>query len=213
MTQQLDDYILAHISPEPPHLAKLDRDTHLYRLYPHMCSGHLQGRVLAMLAAMCGARRVLEIGTYSGYATQCLAEGLPDDDCHVHTIEVDDEAEDFIRRHLDESPVKHRITLHMGDALALIPQLGEQYGPFDLVLIDANKRDYCRYYDLVLPLLPSGGIILADNTLWAGKVAQRGKRDAQTRGIEQFNRKIAADPRVSVVMLPVRDGLSVIRKK
>lgn len=209
MTEELEEYILRHIDAEPEHLARLDRDTHVRLLYPRMCSGHLQGRLLKMLVRMINPRQVLELGTYSGYATQCLAEGLLRPDAHVDTIEIDDELEDFIREHLAQSPVASRISLHLGDAVQILEQLQRQY---DLIYIDANKRDYLAYYDLALAHLMPGGYILADNTLWDGKVTDPAVHDAQTQGIRAFNDRVAADPRVEKVILPLRDGLTVIRK-
>jgi len=210
MTEQLEQYILAHIDPEPHHLARLDRDTHVRLLYARMCSGHLQGRLLKMLVRMVNPCRVLELGTYSGYATQCLAEGLLRDDAHVDTIEIDDELEDFIRKHLACSPVAARITLHIGDAVDILQRLDRQ---FDLIYIDANKRDYVAYYDLAMAHLAEGGYIIADNTLWDGKVTDPAAHDAQTRGIRAFNDLVARDPRVERVILPLRDGLTLVRKK
>lgn len=209
MTEELEEYILQHIDAEPEHLARLDRDTHVRLLYPRMCSGHLQGRLLKMLVRMVNPTNVLELGTYSGYATQCLAEGLLRDDAHVDTIEIDDELEDFIRQHLSQSPVVNRITLHIGDAVQILQQLQRQY---DIIYIDANKRDYLAYYDLAMIHLMPGGYILADNTLWDGKVADSEAHDAQTRGIRAFNDRVATDPRVERVILPLRDGLTIIRK-
>lgn len=210
MTEELEEYILTHIDAEPAHLAQLDRDTHLRLLYPRMCSGHLQGRLLKMLVRMINPCHVLELGTYGGYATQCLAEGLLRDDAHIDTIEIDDELEDFIRRHLSHSPVAGRITLHIGDAVEILNRLDRQ---FDLIYIDANKRDYLAYYDLAMAHLVPGGFIIADNTLWDGKVCDPASHDAQTRGIREFNDCVAADPRVEKVILPLRDGLTLIRKK
>ena len=212
MTQELEDYILQHIDCEPPHLARLDRDTHVRLLYPRMCSGHLQGRLLKMLTRMINPLNVLELGTYSGYATQCLAEGLLRPDAHVDTIEIDDELEDFIVGHLGQSPVGHRITLHIGDCNDIVPTLG---GDFDLVFIDANKRQYVDYFNLVIDHVKPGGFIIADNTLWDGKVADlHGKKlDPQTQGILNFNNLVAANPRVETVILPLRDGLTIMYKK
>ena len=210
MTQELEDYILAHIDAEPEHLHQLDRDTHIQLLYSRMCSGHLQGRVLKMLVRMIRPKRVLELGTYSGYASQCLAEGLLDDDAIVHTIEVEDELEDFLREHFAKSPVGERIKLHIGDCNEIVPQLG---GEFDLVFIDANKRQYVNYFNLVIDHVKPGGFIIADNTLWDGKVTDPVEHhDAQTRGICAFNDLVADDPRVQRVILPLRDGLTIIRK-
>ena len=209
MTEELEEYILQHIDAEPEHLAQLDRDTHVRLLYPRMCSGHLQGRLLKMLVRMINPQHVLELGTYSGYATQCLAEGLLRDEAHIDTIEIDDELEDFIRQHLSESPVASRITLHIGDAVEILSGLNRQ---FDLIYIDANKRDYLAYYDLAMSHLVPGGYIIADNTLWDGKVADPACHDPQTLGIRAFNDRVASDPRVEKVILPLRDGLTLIRK-
>ena len=211
MNEQLNDYILNHIDAEPEHLYRLERDTHLRLLYSRMCSGHLQGRLLKMLVRMAKPERILELGTFSGYSAQCLAEGLLSDDAQVHTIEIEDELEDFLRQHFADSPVGHRIHLHIGDASQILPQLNLM---FDLVFIDANKRHYPQYYELVLPWLTPGGCIIADNTLWDGKVAEpHAKIDPQTEGILSFNQMVAADPRVEKVIIPVRDGLTIIYKK
>ncbi len=211
MNEQLNDYILNHIDAEPEHLYRLERDTHLRLLYSRMCSGHLQGRLLKMLVRMAKPERILELGTFSGYSAQCLAEGLLSGDAQVHTIEIEDELEDFLRQHFADSPVGHRIHLHIGDACQILPQLNLM---FDLVFIDANKRHYPQYYELVLPWLTPGGFIIADNTLWDGKVAEpHAKIDPQTEGILSFNQMVAADPRVEKVIIPVRDGLTIIYKK
>ena len=211
MNEQLNDYILNHIDAEPEHLYRLERDTHLRLLYSRMCSGHLQGRLLKMLVRMAKPERILELGTFSGYSAQCLAEGLLSDDAQVHTIEIEDELEDFLRQHFADSPVGHRIHLHIGDASQILPQLNLM---FDLVFIDANNRHYPQYYELVLPWLTPGGFIIADNTLWDGKVAEpHAKIDPQTEGILSFNQMVAADPRVEKVIIPVRDGLTIIYKK
>ena len=211
MDELLKQYVLAHIDAEPENLRRLDRDTHLQLLYSRMCSGHLQGRLLKMLVRMINPRRVLELGTYSGYSALCMAEGLLRDDACIHTIEIEDELEDFLREHFAQSPVGHRINLHIGDAVKV---LGEMEGDFDLAFIDANKRDYVDYYDLVLPRIAPGGFIIADNTLWDGKVVDWGKHlDAQTAGILAFNDRVASDPRVEVVIVPLRDGLTIIHKK
>lgn len=212
MTQELEDYILNHIDAEPEHLHELDRDTHIKLLYSRMCSGHLQGRMLKMLVRMIRPRRVLELGTYSGYSAQCLAEGLLDDDAHVHTIEIEDELEDFLLEHFAKSPVGDRITLHIGDCKEILARINE---PFDLVFIDANKRQYIDYYNLVIDHVKPGGFIIADNTLWDGKVTdlQGKKLDPQTKGILDFNDLVASDPRVETVILPLRDGLTILYKK
>lgn len=206
MQTDLTEYIEAHISAEPPHLQRLYRDTYLHRLYPRMCAGHVQGRLLKMLTAMIAPRRVLELGTFSGYSALCIAEGMQPDG-EVHTVEIDDEAADSLRTLFADAPGA-RITLHTGDALQVVPGLPSGW---DMVYIDANKRHYTDYYDMVLPLVRPGGFILADNTLWDGKVAT-GSRDPQTLGIERFNDAVARDPRVETAIIPLRDGLTLLRK-
>ena len=206
MQTDLTDYIESHISAEPPHLQKLYRDTWLHRLYPRMCAGHVQGRLLKMLTAMIAPTRVLELGTFSGYSAMCIAEGM-DQSGEVHTVEIDDEQADSLRELFATAPGA-RITLHIGDALAVVPSLP---GGWDMVYIDANKRQYTEYFDMVLPLVRQGGFILAGNTLWDGKVAT-GSHDPQTLGIERFNDAVARDPRVETAIIPIRDGLTLLRK-
>ena len=211
MQEELEDYILKHIDAEGDDLRRLNRETHLYHLRPRMCSGHLQGRMLKMMVRMIRPQHILELGTFTGYSALCLAEGLADDSCRLDTIEIDDELEDFIRAHFDASPLAPRINLHIGDARDVLPTIE---GDFDLVFIDANKREYCQYYEMVFPRVASGRFIIADNTLWDGKVVDWGKKlDAQTEGILRFIDMIAADDRVEKVILPVRDGLTIIYKK
>ena len=201
---------MSHIDEEPAELARIDHDTHVQNYYWHMCSGHLQGRLIKMLTRMIKPRRVLEIGTFSGYSALCLAEGLPDDDCRVDTIEVNDEQEDFIREHLASSPYGKRIRLHIGDAFDIVPSLSERY---DLVFIDANKRQYVEYYNLAMDYLNDGGYIIADNTLWAGKVVDpKAQRETQTQGILAFNEQVKKDSRVEQVIIPMRDGLTLIHR-
>ena len=210
MTEELEEYILAHISPEGEMLRRLNRETHLYHLSPRMCSGHLQGRLLKMFVRMIAPKAILELGTFTGYSALCLAEGIAPDGV-VHTIEIDDELEDFIRAHFDASEYGSRIVLHIGDAEQIIPTLDTR---FDLVFIDANKRDYVAYYEMAMQVLNPGGFIIADNTLWDGKVVTcTEKIDAQTAGILAFNDHVAADDRVEVVIIPLRDGLTIIHKK
>ena len=209
--QQLDDYILSHIDPEPEHLYRLWRATNLELLNGRMASGHLQGRLLKMLVEMIRPRRILEVGTFSGYSALCLAEGLADDDCAVYTFEVNDEVEDFARRWIDASPYASRVHLIIGDALTEAPRLGLS---FDLVFIDGDKRTYVDIYEMALSLIPSGAFILADNTLWDGHVVDTAyDRDHQTQGIRHFNDHLSCDTRVEKVILPLRDGLTLIRKK
>ncbi len=210
MTEELEDYILAHIDEEGEFLKNLDRETHLYHLRPRMCSGHLQGRLLKMFVRMIRPQRILELGTFTGYSAVSLAEGLAEGG-ELHTIEIDDELEDFIREHFAKSPVAEKLHLHVGDARELIPQLNMK---FDLVFMDANKREYTEYYNLVFDYVTPGGFIIADNTLWDGKVVDYGKKlDAQTEGILNFNDFVKNDDRVEKVILPIRDGLTLIRKK
>ena len=206
----IEEYILSHSDDEGALLKALERDAHVNLLRPRMLSGHLQGRILKMFCRMMQPRRVLELGTYTGYATLCLAEGLPEDGL-VHTLEINDEMEDFIFKYLNQSPLQEKIRVHFGDAMEIIPQLDEQ---FDLVFIDADKRLYSAYYDLVFPKVRAGGLILADNTLWDVKVVDTiPASDKQSLGILAFNEKIKQDERVEKVILPLRDGLTMIWKK
>lgn len=211
MQDDLNDYISAHISPEPTLLTETYRHTNLYHLYPRMCSGHVQGRFLKMLTAMIAPRRVLEIGTFTGYATLCLAEGMPEGG-ELHTLEIDDELEDELLDRFGRSDYADRISLHIGDALELIEPVSRGR-EWDLVLIDANKRLYCDYFRRVWPYVRHGGYVLADNTLWDGKVIEQPvPADAQTRGIMAFNDMAAALPDSELTILPLRDGLTIIRK-
>lgn len=210
MDQELENYILGHIDEEGELLSLLNRDAHVNLLRPRMLSGHLQGRILKMFCRMLRPVRILEIGTYTGYATLCLAEALPDEG-EIHTIEINDELEDFIQKHLNRSELRNKVHLHIGDAMDIIPGLA---GSFDLVFIDADKRLYNDYYDLVFEKVRPGGLIIADNTLWDGKVlTEPHHTDMQTIGIKSFNDKIASDDRVEKVIIPLRDGLTLIWKK
>ncbi len=209
-TDELEKYILSHIDNEGELLAKLDRDAHVKLLRPRMLSGHLQGRVLKMLCRIMSPHRVLEIGTYTGYATLCMAEALQEG-ARIDTIEINDEMEDFIMKYVNESPDKNKIRLIIGDATEVIPSLEETY---DMVFIDADKRMYSTYYELVFPIVRPGGLILADNTLWSGKVTEElTHSDKQTESILDFNKQMKEDPRVEKVILPLRDGLTMIWKK
>lgn len=212
MTPELEEYILKHIDAEPPHLRKLARDVNVYLLYPRMCSGHLQGRILHMLTTMIAPKRVLELGTYAAYSALSIAGAL-EKGAELHTIEVDDEMEDFITEKLEGAPGGEKVFLHIGDALQLIPELS-MGGMWDLVFIDANKRHYIQYYEEVMKYMRPGGYIFADNTLWDGKVTDpEHNHDAQTSGIVKFNDLVANDTRVERVILPLRDGLTIIRVK
>jgi len=206
----VEDYILSHTDAEPEYLAKVNRDTHLKLINPRMLSGHLQGRVLSMFCKMIQPHNILELGTFTGYSALCMAESLPENGI-LHTIECDDELEDFIKQNFSASEYNDKIKLHIGDALQVIDKLDIT---FDLVFIDADKREYLAYYEAVLPKLRSGGFILADNTLWDGKVLQKVENnDKQTIEIMRFNDFVSSDNRVEKVMLPLRDGLTIIRKK
>lgn len=210
---KIEEYISGHIDREPDNLHRVYRRVNTELLYSRMCSGHIQGRLLKMLTRMIRPHRVLELGTYAGYSALCIAEGLDSDNDHVDTIELEDELEDFIMRSLDESEYGKRVRLHIGDALELLPGLLRE-NSYDMVYIDANKRHYVEYYELLIESLRSGAFILADNTLWDGKVADECKHnDAQTLGIMAFNDLVAADDRVEKVILPLRDGLTLIYKK
>lgn len=210
MDESIERYILDHIDNEGDYLRALYRDTHVKLLRPRMASGHLQGRMLKMFVRMIRPRQIIEIGTYSGYSALCLAEGLEEGGM-VHTFEINDEQEDFTRPWLEGSPYADRIKFHIGDALELVPRLDLHC---DMAFMDGNKRNYIDYYEMLLPRLPSGGYILADNTLWDGHVLEQAQpSDRQTIGIQAFNDLIAADNRVEKVILPLRDGLTIIRKK
>lgn len=208
----IEEYILGHIDSEPANLHRLYRRVNTGLLYSRMCSGHLQGRLLKMLTRMIRPHRVLELGTYAGYSALCIAEGLADDSDRVDTIELDDELEDFIMQAFAESDYGCRVKLHIGNAMEIMPRLFAD-NDYDMVYMDANKRNYVEYYELLMEHLRSGAFILADNTLWDGKVAETGShRDAQTEGIITFNNLVAGDRRVEKVILPLRDGLTLIRK-
>lgn len=210
----LDEYISAHSSPENAVLEAITRDTHVHVLNPHMLSGHVQGRVLSMISHMIRPKRILELGTFTGYSALCLAEGLAEGGKLV-TIEHNDELEETIRRNLSRSSLADRIELRIGDACSQIEDLRLKIEDlsFELVFIDADKREYCAYLDLVYPLVPVGGFILADNTLWDGHIIDPAyDKDKQTLGLRAFNDKVKEDDRFEQVILPLRDGLTMIRK-
>lgn len=209
MTEALERYILAHTEPEPEYLYRLWRATNIYTIHGRMASGHLQGRLLKMLVRMIRPKNILEIGTFSGYSAISMAEGLADDG-HLYTFEINDEMEDFTRPWIEGSEVADKISFIIGDALTEAPKLGIA---FDLVFMDGDKRTYRDCYEMVMTLLKPGGYILADNTLWDGHVVDHAyDRDKQTQGIETFNDYMARDERVEQVILPLRDGLTIIRK-
>lgn len=210
LPDNIQQYILDHIDKEPDHLTELSRDTYASMLFPRMLSGHLQGRILKMLCEMIKPQHILEIGTYTGYSALCMAEALPDKGS-IDTIEINDELETFIIKHLEGSGYKEKINLLIGDALDIIPDLNKTW---DLVFIDGNKRSYIDYYQLVFDKLNTGAYIIADNVLWGGKVLEQvDVKDVQTQGIIAFNEMIAKDERVEKVIFPIRDGFTLIRKK
>ncbi|MCR4583916.1 MAG: class I SAM-dependent methyltransferase [Prevotella sp.] len=209
MTDELESYILQHSEPEPDYLYRLWRATNLRTVHGRMASGHLQGRLLKMFVTMIRPKTILEIGTFSGYSAISMAEGLGEDG-RLYTFEINDEMEPFTRPWIEGSPVAAKIDFRIGDALTEAPQLGIT---FDMAFIDGDKRTYCECYEMVMTLLRAGGFILADNTLWDGHVTDHAyDRDSQTQGIDRFNSHVAADPRVTTVMLPLRDGLTIVRK-
>ena len=206
----LEDYILQHIEPEPEYLHRLWRATNVHTIHGHMVSGHLQGRLLKMLVQMMQPQNVLEVGTFSGYSAICMAEGLGPEG-HVWTFEVNDEMEEFTRPWIENSAVADRITFSIGDANIEAPKLGIV---FDMAFIDGDKRTYVETYETVLGLVRTGGLILADNTLWDGHITDPAyERDHQTAGIRRFNDHVAADERVETLILPLRDGLTMLIKK
>ena len=200
-------------SPQGEALDWLQKQTNIRTNHARMLSGPVQGRFLKMIVEMCGARRVLELGSFTGYSGICLASGLPEDG-HLDTLEINDELEDLILEGFSRAGLRERISLHIGDCLETLKRFREEgREPYDLVFIDANKRDYPEYYEIVFDLVRPGGWILADNVLWDGKVAMDPlPQDRQTLGIDSFNRRVASDPRVESVIIPIHDGLNLIHK-
>ena len=207
-TKPLEEYILQHIDKEPDFLKKLTRETNLRTTNPRMISGHLQGRMLKMFCNMVSPARILEIGTFTGYSAICMAESLSEKG-ELHTIEINDEMEDFLIRVFEESGQKEKIHLHIGDALEIIPKMNLI---FDIAFIDGNKRHYLDYFHAVYPKLRMGGIIIADNILWDEHVLDMERKDDLTEGIRRFNDYIMSDDRLEKVIIPVRDGITLIRK-
>ncbi len=206
----IEQYILDHSDPEDPLLAELNRETNLKVLRPRMLSGHLQGKILEMISKMIRPQKILEIGTYTGYSAICLAKGLQKNGI-LHTIEINDELEHFIRKYLQKARLESQIYLHIGNALEIIPKLNQN---FDLIFIDGDKRQYSAYYHAIFDYVKPGGFILADNVLWSGKVIElESPDDEYTKGIFTFNKLITKDNRVEKIILPLRDGLTLIRKK
>lgn len=208
LDKEMVDYVEQHTSPEPELLRKINRDTHAHVLMPRMLSGHLQGRVLATFSHMIRPKAVLEIGTYTGYSALCLAEGLQDQGT-LHTIDINEELEEKVRGYFQESPYHHQIHYHIGNALEIIPQLKAAW---DIIFIDADKKNYVKYFDLVIDQLQPGGFIIVDNVLWSGKVVDPNKKDKDTEAIRSFNDNVHQDKRVENVLFPLRDGLMVLRK-
>ncbi len=205
----IDRYILDHTSPEEDYLNELDRETHRKVLHPRMLSGHLQGQILSMISCMIRPKHILEIGTFTGYSALCLAKGLVGGG-KLHTIEIDDELHTLAQKYFLQSGMANYIVQHTGDARNIIPTINES---FELVFIDADKREYCDYYHLIFDHIPVGGFLLADNVLWDGKVVEpEAASEDQTRGILEFNDLVQNDPRVRNVILPVRDGIMLVQK-
>ena len=210
MTDELERYIAEHIDAEGDYLYRLWRATNVHTIHGRMASGHLQGRLLKMMVEMIKPKNILEVGTFSGYSALCMAEGL-EPGGKVWTFEINDEMEDFTRPWIEGSPVADRVNFIIGDANVEAPKLGIY---FDMAFIDGDKRTYIETYETVLPLMRAGGFVLADNTLWDGHVVDPAyAHDQQTQGIDLFNRHVAADERVEKVILPIRDGLTIIRKR
>ncbi|AWI24668.1 O-methyltransferase [Flavobacterium pallidum] len=208
LSDDLENYIEQHSEKEPELLAKLNKETYQKILLPRMLSGHFQGRVLSMLSKLIRPKSILEIGTYTGYATLCLCEGLQENGV-THTIDIKEELMDFQRKYFDASPWGNQIVQHLGEALDIIPEIDTK---FDLVFIDADKENYINYYNMILPKMNKGGIILSDNVLWSGKVVQELQpNDLSTKVLLEYNALLRDDPRVETVLLPIRDGLTVSR--
>ena len=209
IASSLFDYVVKHSQAEPPLLTELTRETHLKVLKPRMLSGPLQGRFLSILSKLISPKRILEIGTFTGYATLCLAEGLAKDG-RIDTLDINEELTDFQRSFFDRSTWGKQIHQHTGNALELIPQLNKTY---DLIFIDADKKNYLNYLELVLPKLRSGGLLLSDNVLWSGKVLEETqKKDEDTRVLKEFNKLLSSHTELETVLLPLRDGLTISRK-
>jgi caffeoyl-CoA O-methyltransferase len=208
ISEELEDYIEQHSEKEPELLAALNKETYQKILLPRMLSGHFQGRVLSMLSKLIRPTHILEIGTYTGYSALCLCEGMTDQGL-LHTIDIKEELFDFQRKYFDRSPWGNRIVQHLGEALHIIPTLDIK---FDLVFIDADKENYLKYYELIIPKMNKGGVILSDNVLWSGKVVEPLEpNDLSTKVLVEYNLHLKNDPRVETVLLPIRDGLTLSR--
>ena len=211
LPEKIDEYVVAHSENEPQLLQQLTRETYQKILQPRMLSGHYQGRVLSMISKLVNPTCILEIGTYTGYSALCLAEGLKENGS-LHTIDVNEELVDFQRKYFDLSPYGNQIHQHLGNALEIIPQLKDT---FDIVFIDADKENYASYFELVIDKLNPGGIILSDNVLWSGKILETKlkKEDKATPALKAYNKLLKEDKRVETIILPIRDGLTISRKK
>jgi predicted O-methyltransferase YrrM len=210
LSEELDTYVTLHSQDEPELLVQLNKETHQKILQPRMLSGHFQGRVLSLLSKIIHPTNILEVGTYTGYATLCLAEGLAENGT-IDTLDNEEELFDFQRKYFDKTIWAKQITQHLGDALDIIPTLSKKY---DLVFIDADKENYINYFHLIVPMMNKGGIILSDNVLWSGKVLEEVKQgDITTQILLEYNKLLKEDPRVETVLLPIRDGLTVSRVK
>lgn len=210
ISDELDSYISLHSENEPSLLAELNRETHQKILKPRMLSGHFQGRVLSMISKLIRPKNILEIGTYTGYATLCLAEGMQADGC-IDTIDNNEELVDFQKKYFDKSDYSKQIITHLGNALDIISTLDKKY---DLVFIDADKENYINYFNMILPKMNSGGIILSDNVLWSGKVLQEVKEnDKATKTLLAYNKLLKENDKIETVLLPIRDGLTLSRVK
>jgi len=210
LSEELENYVAQHSQSEPELLAKLNRETHQKILQPRMLSGHFQGRVLNMLSKIISPKNILEVGTYTGYATLCLAEGLTENGT-IDTIDNNEELFDFQKKYFEQSVWKNQIVQHLGNALEIIPSLNKKY---DLVFIDADKENYINYFQMIVPMMNKGGIILSDNVLWSGKILGEVKaNDKSTKTLLEYNKLVNEDERVETVLLPIRDGLTVTRVK
>ncbi len=208
ISPELEDYVEQHSENEPELLKALNKETYQKILLPRMLSGHFQGRVLSMLSKLIRPVNILEIGTYTGYSALCLCEGMQENGT-LHTIDIKEELVDFQRKHFDKSPWGKQIVQHLGEAVAIIPTLDLK---FDLVFIDADKENYLNYFEMIVPRMNKGGIILSDNVLWSGKVLEPlNPKDISTKVLLEYNQKLKEDPRVETVLLPIRDGLTVSR--
>lgn len=211
--EEIYRYIQTHATAQGEALDWVEKQTHIRTNHARMLSGSVQGQLMRMIVQMSGARDILELGTFTGYSAICLAGALPQDG-HLDTLELNDELEDLILEGFEKAGLEDRISLHIGDCKETILKLKEEGRMYDMVYMDANKREYCEYYELVFDMIRPGGLILADNVLWDGKVCQNPlPQDKQTLGIARFNDMVSADPRVESVIIPLRDGLNLIRKK